>query len=105
MSGLNILITNWVLRGVCGTEFHARDLALGLKARGHRPIIFTLHPGWLADELGAQGVPVCQDPRETPWTPDVIHAQNTLPATLACLAWPEVPAVFVCHNAVSLQDT
>ena len=61
---MNILITNRVLAGRSGTEVVVRDLALGLRQRGHHPVVYSPVLGPMADEIRANDVPVYRDLRE-----------------------------------------
>ncbi|HJV90162.1 MAG TPA: glycosyltransferase [Holophagaceae bacterium] len=101
---MRILLTNRVLEGRTGTETHLRDLALGLKARGHEVAVAAPRLGELARALAAEGIPGVADPFDLPWTPDLIHghhAEETLTALAAC---PGVPGLFVVHDAGAWHD-
>ena len=41
-----------------GAEAHVRDLAIGLRARGHDCIVMGPREGLLAEQLRANGVPL-----------------------------------------------
>lgn len=104
MRPLTVLVTNFTLAGRTGTEIVVRDLALGLKARGHTPVVYTPQLGQLADELLARTVPVVTDLSRVAVTPDVIHGHHTAETTQALLRFPGTPAVFVCHDWSAWHD-
>lgn len=104
MRPLTVLITNFTLAGRTGTEIVVRDLALGLKARGHTPVVYTPQIGQLADELLARTVPVVDDLSGVAVTPDVIHGHHTAETIQALLRFPGTPAVFVCHDWSAWHD-
>jgi hypothetical protein len=96
MNTLRILVTNWTMSGRHGSVLYTRDLALGLKRRGHEPHVYTPEDGPVGRELAAAGIPVATDLENEP-APDVIHG-NSHPDLVAALArFPGVPAVHVCH--------
>ena len=102
---LTVLITNIVLSGRTGTEIVTRDLALGLQARGHRPIVYTHQSaGEIADELRRAAIPV-HDRIELIETPiDVIHGHHTSVAAVAVARFPDTPAIFLAHDALAWHD-
>ncbi|HEY6554490.1 MAG TPA: hypothetical protein VI669_14120, partial [Vicinamibacteria bacterium] len=55
---LRVLITNIEMWPRTGTVTYVVDLALELLRRGHRPSVFTLRGGPVAEELRAAGIPV-----------------------------------------------
>jgi hypothetical protein len=101
---LNILITNRVLAGRSGTEVVVRDLALGLKQRGHHSMVYSPVLGPIAEEIRGNGIPVYQDVREITSPPDVIHGHHHPQTLTSLLHFPHAPAVFVCHDAISWHD-
>lgn len=104
MRPLTVLITNYIVAGRTGTEIVVRDLALGLKARGHTPVVYTPQPGPLAEELLARTVPVVDDLSRVAVVPDVIHGHHTAETIQALLRFPGTPAVFVCHDWSAWHD-
>lgn len=60
-AGLRVLITNRILANRTGTELYVRDVAAGLLARGHRPVVYTPLPGRVAEEIRAATIPVVDD--------------------------------------------
>lgn len=100
---MKILITNHALHRRAGTELYVRDLALGLKARGHHPICFSPELGDVANDLQQAGIDVTDDLATIP-PPDIIHAQHHAPSAMAFMAFPETPAVSVCHGVLPWQE-
>ncbi|HJV23305.1 MAG TPA: glycosyltransferase [Holophagaceae bacterium] len=101
---MRILLTNRVLEGRTGTETYLRDLARGLRSRGHEVAVYSPRPGALASDLAAEGIPVAADPFALPWTPDLIHGHHGPETLLALAACPGVPACFVVHDAGAWHD-
>ena len=105
MSGLRILITNSRLADRSGTELYVRDLALQLLKRGHNPVVYTMQPGALAEEVRAATIPVIDDISRLTTPPDIIHAHHHLEAMSALLHFPGVPAIYVCHGWLPWQES
>jgi hypothetical protein len=103
--GLRVLITNITLGSRTGTETFVRDLAVGLRAAGEQPMVWSPTLGPLADEVRAAGVPVVGDLRSVPAVPEVIHGHHNVTTLAAVLRFPATPAVFVCHDRNSWFDT
>lgn len=104
MSGLTILLTNRVLSGRSGTELYMRDVALGLRRRGHDPMVYSPELGPIADELSAAGLPVVDDCNRLPQTPALIHGHHHVGTMTALLAFPRARGIFVSHDAVAWHD-
>lgn len=98
MKGLRVLLTNHGLAERAGSELYVRDVALELRARGLRPAVFTRVPGLVSDELISAGVPVVGDLADLDAEPDLIHGHHHLEAMTAMMAFPNVPAVYMCHG-------
>ena len=92
-----VLITNIWLANWAGSEVVVRDLALGLLARGYRPIVYSPMLGSFAQTISARGVSVIDDLRQLAEAPDIIHAHHCIPCGEALIRFPDVPAVYVCH--------
>lgn len=101
---MRILLTNITLASRTGTEIVTRDLALGLAAAGHTPIVFSPDPGAIAKEIRDGGVAVVDDLQELSDIPDVIHGHHLAETTAALLRFPSTPAIFVCHDRFSWHD-
>ncbi|HEX2093321.1 MAG TPA: glycosyltransferase [Longimicrobiaceae bacterium] len=102
--GLRVLITNRTLATRTGTEVYVRDLAIGLAERGHSPIVYTPLPGEVAQEIRSRTVPVTDDLLSIAEPPDVIHGHHGLETLAALLAFPDAPAVTVCHSWIGWAD-
>lgn len=105
MAGLRVLVTNSSLARRAGTELYTRDLALGLRERGHTPIVFSTILGEVAEELRAATVAVISDLSALAVAPDVIHGQHHMEAMMALLHFPRVPAVHFCHGWLPWQES
>jgi hypothetical protein len=105
MSALRVLITNHTLAERTGTELYVRDLALGLLARGHTPVVFTTRVGKLGRELRAATVPVVEDLHQVAAAPHVIHGQHHAETMTALLHFTDAPAVFFCHGWLPAAET
>ncbi len=101
---MRILITNTLLVGHTGTELYVRDLALGLKARGHQVGVFTPRPGPLAEALQAEGLEVVADPAQLREAPELIHGHHRVETLVALARFPHTPAIFLLHDAVAWHD-
>jgi hypothetical protein len=104
VTGLRILITNMSLATRSGTESYVRDLALGLRRRGHTPVVYSTFPGEPADELRAATVPVVDNLADLAVVPDIIHGHHHPETVTALVRFPGVPAVFCCHSWLSERD-
>jgi hypothetical protein len=101
---LKILITNAILSGRSGTEIVVRDLAIALKRQGQVPAVFCRRPGSIAREISDQGIEVVTELSCLSTVPDIIHGHHHPMLVEALLEFPSVPAVWVCHDAVSRWD-
>ncbi len=104
MVPLRVLLTNLSLSARSGTETHARDLALELRARGHAPTVYSPLLGAVADGLRAAGVRVVGALEGEVEPPHVIHGHHHVETMSAVLRFPGVPAVFVCHDRTAWHD-
>ena len=95
---MRILIANVTLATRTGTETAARDLAVGLLAAGHEPIVYSRSLGDIAHEILARGIRVVSDLSSLPETPDIIHGNHHVETMEALLHFPGTPGVFVCHD-------
>ena len=101
---MRILLTNITLAGRTGTEIVTRDLALGLAALGHDPVVFSPKLGPIAEEIAQGGVRVVDRLEDVLDAPDVIHGHHMVETTLATLRFPATPAIFVCHDRLIWHD-
>ena len=95
---MRILIANVTLATRTGTETAARDLAIGLLAAGHEPIVYSRSLGEIANEIRAGGVRVTSDLSSLPEAPDLVHGNHHVETMEALLHFPGTPGVFVCHD-------
>ena len=93
-----MLLTNRTLARRSGSELYVWDLANGLRARGHDPVVYAPTLGPLAHQLSVATIPVVNDLRRVSVAPDVIHGQHNHELITALLNFPGVPAVRVCHG-------
>jgi hypothetical protein len=93
-----ILIANVTLADRSGTVTAVRDLALGLRATGQRPMVYAPELGDVADELRAAGIPAVSDLGALPEPPDVVHGNHHVETVAALLHFPAARGVFVCHD-------
>lgn len=101
---MRVLFTNIFLTSRTGTELWVREAALGLRRRGHDPVVYAPKLGEVAREIQAAGVPVVDDLSRVEEPPDLIHGHHH-PQTVEALLWfPGVPAVFVSHDASAWHD-
>jgi hypothetical protein len=93
-----ILLANLTLADRSGTVTASRDLALGLLAAGHRPMLYAPDLGEVAEELRAAGIPVVSELSALPEPPDVVHGNHHVETVAALLHFPAARGLFVCHD-------
>ena len=101
---MRILLTNITLASQTGTEIVTRDLALGLKARGHAPLVFTPNPGIVSKQMERGRVQVFERLEDIGDVPDIIHGHHLVETVSAMLHFPRTPAIFVCHDRLIWHD-
>jgi len=101
---MRVLFTNSTLADRSGSELYVRDLAIGLRARGHDPIAYSPLLGDVADDLRAATIPVTNDLRSIRVAPDVIHGQHHLETIAALTQFPGVQVLSVCHGWLPWQE-
>jgi hypothetical protein len=102
---LTVLITNIAFAFRSGTEIVVEQLARGLNARGHRPIVFAPYIGGsLTESLRRNGIAVVDRLSEVGATPDIIHGQHNVTTVMALAAFPRTPALFYCHGFDAPKD-
>jgi hypothetical protein len=101
---VRILITNKIVDTRTGTEIVVRDLALALQRRGHEVVVYATILGEIAKEIAAAGVATTADLSAIATPPDVIHGQHHAQVVEALLRFPDVPAIYVCHDATARFD-
>jgi hypothetical protein len=95
---LRILFTNHQLGDTGGTEANVRDLALGMRARGHYSLVYAPVLGKTADGLRAKGIQVVDDLASIDAPPHVIHATHAPTVLEAIVRFPHVPVVQSCQS-------
>jgi hypothetical protein len=93
-----ILITNVTLASRTGTETALRDLAVGLKAEGQKPMVYSPELGGIADEIRAAGIPVFSRLQDAPEEPDIVHGNHYVETVAALLHFRNARGLFVCHD-------
>lgn len=81
-----------------------RDVALGLRKRGHAPVVYSPRLGAVAAEIRSHTIPVVDDLSRIAEPPDIIHGHHGLETLTALLAFPRVPAISVCHSWIGWAD-
>jgi hypothetical protein len=104
MPVLSVLLTNNALAVRGGSETYVRDVALALQRRGHRPTVFSLVHGEMADDLRRATVPVIDRVTQLGEPPDIIHGHHHLETLIAALAFPDAPIVNFCHGWVPWEE-
>ncbi len=98
MGGLRVLIATHNLDTVGGGALYVRDLAIGLRSRGHTPIIYAINLGAVARLIRDQTIPVVDNLEAVGAPPDVIHGHCHVETMTALLYFQGVPGVFTCHG-------
>jgi|SRR5687767_1977425 len=104
MNNLTVLLTNLRLEDRTGTELYVRDLAYGLLAMGHRPVVYSPRLGKLAQEIRAETIPVVDDLNQLSVVPDIIHGHHSNETLTALLHFPNVPGIFFSHDWYFSED-
>jgi hypothetical protein len=95
---MRVLLTNATLADRSGTEVYVRDVALRLQALGHTPLVYSTKLGAVAAEIRNATIPVISDLDALAVAPDVIHGHHHVETMTALLRFPDVPAVYFCHD-------
>lgn len=101
---MRVLITNITCRELSGTVTFTRDLALALRRLGHDVSVFSLAGAQFRDEMKAAGVTVSTR-LSSLGRPDVIHGHHEPALMTALHCWPDVPAIWVCHDHLGRFDS
>jgi hypothetical protein len=96
-----VLIATISMTTASGTVTYTRDLALALLRHGWLPIVYATHTGAQAELLREATIPVVTNLDSVGEVPDVIHGHHTLETLIAMTRFPDVPALFVCHDATA----
>lgn len=101
---MRILFTNIALNARTGTEILTRELAVAMRRRGHECVIYTHAKGAIADWLADRGFEVTDSIASIAGPIDVIHGHHSSVAGIAAMRFPDVPAIFVCHDLDAWHD-
>lgn len=101
---MRILLTNNSMDARAGTELYTYELAVRLRRLGHNPVVYSPTVGQVGQALWQLGIPVVAELSALQESPDIIHGHHHLEAMTACLAFPNVPAVYVCHGWLPLAE-
>ena len=94
---MRIVIFHGRLTVLSGGEVNVRDWALGLKARGHRVVVFTVYPGPLAEQIRNAGIAVVDHPSSISDAPDIMFGSGINDVATLLARFPDVPAVQVAQ--------
>jgi Glycosyltransferase Family 4 len=99
-----ILFANCQMNNRTGTEILVRNYAVGMKRRGHIPIVYSPLHGELIDELRDAGIECISSMADLVGSIDLIHGHH-FPSTLtAAAAFPSTPIIYFCHDYTSWLD-
>ncbi|PWC26628.1 glycosyltransferase family 4 protein [Teichococcus aestuarii] len=103
---MRIIITNIRLDQRSGTEIVTSEVAQGLSERGHDVAVYVTSPlSDLAAHLRKAGVLVTERIEKlSRFNPDILHGHHTAPFLVARALFPDVPALWFCHDATSWHD-
>ncbi|MEA2337249.1 MAG: hypothetical protein QOE82_1256 [Thermoanaerobaculia bacterium] len=100
-----VLLATHSATAASGSDLYTRDLALALLRRGWQPVVYATVLGAVASELRQATIPVTSDIASIAAAPDVIHGNHHIETLTALARFPGVPALFVCHDALSWHST
>jgi hypothetical protein len=95
---LRVLLTNHQLGEPGGSEVNARDWAIGLLQRGHRPVAYAPVLGRTADLMRERSIPVVDDLGLIIEPPDIIHGSHTPTIIESIVRFPDTAAIQVCQG-------
>jgi hypothetical protein len=98
------LITALDLSARRGVQSVTRDLAVGLRDAGHHPTLYARVAGPAAEDLRRAGFDVETTVDALSGAYDVIHVQQIVTCSPVLARFPEIPAVFVCHDNAGWFD-
>lgn len=96
---LHILIAIDFLSYRSGAELFVRDLAMGLRRRGHRVAVYAPQIGDIGDELSAAGIVCSTDLIQIHDAPDLIIGNTRRATVFALVRFADVPVLSICHDA------
>lgn len=100
---MNVLFTVQRIGRIGGSQGIIRDLARGLRKRGHGSVVYCSVAPEPGAALADEPIPVTSSLKDLPFVPDVIHAHHQFDAMAAVLALRGVPAVYCCHGATEMD--
>lgn len=103
---MKILFTQWGLPDKWGgSELFLMEVAAELARRGHEVAVYAGAVGRIGRDFQERtGIPVMEDPRLCPWTPDIIHGQNRIHALKGLMAFPSIPAILYLHGFLPVLE-
>lgn len=101
---LRILITALDMTARRGVQSVTRDLAIGLRDAGHAVSLYARNAGPAAEDLRRAGFSVETKVEALTGAYDIIHGQQLVTCAPVLARFPEIPAVFVCHDNVGWFD-
>lgn len=96
-----VLIATVDMTAARGTAVYTRDLALALLRHGWLPIVYSTRLGAAAETLRLASIPVVSSLDTIGSPPDVIHGQHVMETLVALARFPNVPAIWVGHDATT----
>jgi hypothetical protein len=102
---VRVLITNLWLSECTGTELYVRDIALELLRQGHIPAVCSPWLGKTSEQLSAAGIQVVDSIKRLDFKPDIIHGHHRFETLSAVLRFPDVPAMYLCHDHTHWADS
>ena len=98
-TGIKVLFTCSSPKRVGGIQSIIRDLASGLRRRGHETLVYGVGEPVDGDASAGIGTPMVWSLDALPFVPDIIHGHHHLVAMPAIMALPGVPALYSSHGA------
>ncbi len=96
---MKILITNYHLRDLAGSELFTFNLAKELKKRGHQVFVFAPFLGAVAEKIRKYDILVTDDILSLKnESIDIVHAQHNVTAILARSVFLKTPMVYMSHG-------
>lgn len=105
MKKRRVLFCNFCLGYRSGTETFLEDLIRSLQAKGWECGVYTPRAGPFIDGFRQANIPVWHQLEEITMEPDILHCQHTLESLALSTRFPDVPALFMVHDARSKYDT
>lgn len=87
-----------------GTEILVRNYAVGMKRRGHIPVVYSPLHGELIEELRGAGIECISSMADLVGPIDLIHGHHFPSTLIAAAAFPSTPIIYFCHDYISWLD-